>query len=66
MYYVTETGEVEKNTYESVGLAAKALKVDHILINKHIDKWIIGGINGYYLFSKELNNSSAAYAQKDY
>ena len=25
-------------------------------IRDHIDKWIIGGINGFYLFSKEWNN----------
>ena len=28
--------------------------IEHL--TNHLDKWIKGGINGYYLFSKELNN----------
>lgn len=36
--------------------AARFLNVQAITITNHIYKWIKGGINGYYLFSKELNN----------
>lgn len=42
--------------YESKEAAARFLNVQSITIRNHIDKWIIGGINGYYLFSKELTN----------
>ncbi len=36
--------------------AARFLNVQYRTITNHLDKWIKGGINGYYLFSKELNN----------
>ena len=36
--------------------AARFLNVQSRTITNHIDKWVKGGINGYYLFSKELNN----------
>jgi hypothetical protein len=39
-----------------MGLAAKSLNVHHTFINKHLDKWITGGIEGNYLFSNELDN----------
>lgn len=53
MYYIDASGKAIKKPYESIGLVAKALRVHHTFINKHIDKWIIGGIEGNYLFSKE-------------
>ena len=42
--------------YESKEAAARFLNVQYRTITNHLDKWIKGGINGYYLFSKELNN----------
>lgn len=36
--------------------AARYLNVPFINITNHLDKWIKGGINGNYLFSKELND----------
>lgn len=42
--------------FDSKEAAARFLNVQARTITNHIDKWIKGGINGYYLFSKELNN----------
>lgn len=42
--------------FESKEAAARFLNVQYRTITNHLDKWIKGGINGYYLFSKELNN----------
>ena len=42
--------------FDSKEEAARFLNVQARTITNHIDKWIKGGINGYYLFSKELNN----------
>ncbi len=41
--------------FESKEAVAKFLDVQFIMITNHVDKWIKGGINGYYLFSRELN-----------
>ena len=49
-----ENGEVFH--YDSKEAVARCLNVQSRTITNHIDKWIKGGINGYYLFSKELNN----------
>jgi len=42
--------------FDSKEACAKFLNVQFRTITNHIDKWVKGGINGYYLFSKELNN----------
>jgi hypothetical protein len=42
--------------FKSKEAAARFLNVQTITITNHINNWIKGGINGYYLFSKELNN----------
>ena len=42
--------------FESKETCARFLNVQSRTITNHIDKWVKGGINGYYLFSKELNN----------
>ena len=42
--------------FDSKEEGARFLNVQARTITNHIDKWIKGGINGYYLFSKELNN----------
>ena len=42
--------------FDSKEEAARFLNVQARTITNHIDKWIKGGINGYYLFSQELNN----------
>jgi hypothetical protein len=47
-------GELFK--FESKESAARFLNVQSITINNHIDKWVKGGINDYYLFSKKLNS----------
>lgn len=47
----------EEFHFESKESCARFLNVNSINIRNHIDKWIKGGINGYYLFSKELNNT---------
>ncbi len=55
MYFIEVDNTVIKTTYESIGAVAKALNVQHTIISNHLDKWIIGGIQGNYLFSAELN-----------
>jgi hypothetical protein len=42
--------------FESKEATARFLSVQTVTIRNHIKNWIKGGINGYYLFSKELNN----------
>jgi hypothetical protein len=42
--------------FDSKEAAARFLNVKAITITNHVDKWIKGGINGYYLFSRELND----------
>ncbi len=42
--------------FESKEAISNYLNVQARLITTHLAKWKIGGINGYYLFSKELNN----------
>jgi hypothetical protein len=42
--------------FKSKEAAARFLSVQTITITNHINNWIKGGINGYYLFSRELNN----------
>ena len=42
------------NSREAV---ARFFNVQSITIRNHIDRWIIGGINDYYLFSKELTKT---------
>lgn len=42
--------------FESKEAVARFLNVQTITITNHINNWIKGGIKGYYLFSKELNN----------
>lgn len=49
-----ENGEILN--FESKEVVAKFLDVQFRTITYHLDNWIKGGINGYYLFSKELNN----------
>lgn len=41
--------------FDSREAAARFLNVQSITIRNHIDSWIIGGVNGYYLFSEELS-----------
>lgn len=56
VYFLNEKGNIVKNIYESKSAVAKLLNVQHGVINNHLDKWIIGGIKGNYVFSKELDN----------
>lgn len=56
MYYIEVDGTIVKTTYESKGVAAKFLNVQHGTITDHLDKWIKGGIKGNYIFSYELDN----------
>lgn len=42
--------------FDSKQEAARFLNIQTRTITNHINKWIKGGITGYYLFSKELNN----------
>lgn len=53
VWVYTENGETL--FFESKEGAARYLNVPFINITNHLDKWIKGGINGNYLFSKELN-----------
>jgi len=53
VWIYNENGEILK--FESKEAVAKFLNVQFRTITYHLDKWIKGGINGYYLFSKELN-----------
>lgn len=55
-YLLEEDGTIVKNIYESRSAVAKFLNVHYGFITNHIDKWIIGGINGNYIFSYELNS----------
>lgn len=43
--------------FNSREAAARFLNVQSITIRNHLDSWIIGGVNGYYLFSKELTKT---------
>lgn len=54
VWIYNENGEILK--FESKGAVAKFLNVQFVTITYHLDNWIKGGIKGYYLFSKELNN----------
>lgn len=56
IYFIESDGKISKIIFESTRAAARFLKVHHTHITYHIDKWIKGGLNGYYVFSKELNN----------
>ena len=56
VYYLEANGDVTIIKYDSIGTVAKALDVHHTSIYKHVDKWIAGGLKGYYLSSTELNN----------
>lgn len=47
-------------SFDSKEAASRFLKTSFRMISNHIDKWKAGGINGYYLFSKELSNSALA------
>lgn len=42
--------------YESRSAVAKFLNVQYGIITNHKDKWIIGDINGNYIFSYKLNS----------
>ena len=42
--------------FESKEARARFLNVQSRIITNHMDKWLKVIINGYYLFSKELNN----------
>lgn len=44
-----------KILYESKSLVSKSLNVQFNIITNHLDKWIPGGINGNYIFTKELD-----------
>ena len=55
MYYKTSDGNVKKTIYKSKEAVARFLNVRSSSITTHLDKWIKGGLKGYYLFSKELN-----------
>ena len=54
-YFILSAGDINKIVFDSREKVAKFLNVNTKSIRDHIDKSIIGGINGYYLFSKELN-----------
>lgn len=54
-YFIMPAGDINKNVFDSREKVAKFLNVNTKSIRDHIDKSIIGGIIGYYLFSKELN-----------
>lgn len=56
MYYLEKDGTILKTNYESIGIVAKLLGVQHKTRNDHLDKWIIGGISGNYFFTYELNS----------
>lgn len=60
MYYLVAGGAkddtIVKTKYDYIGIVAKLLNVQHGTINGHLDKWIVGGINGNYIFSYELDN----------
>lgn len=56
MYYLDKDDTIVKTKYESIGVVAKLLNVQHGTINGHLDKWIKGGINGNYIFSYEIDN----------
>jgi len=54
-YLIMPDEDININVFNSREKVAKFLNVSTKSIRDHIDKSIIGGINGYYLFSKELN-----------
>ncbi len=56
MYCIESDGTVIKTELKSKSAAANLLNVQHLVITNHLDKWIKGGINGYYLFTNELSN----------
>ena len=56
MYFIESNGTVVKTELESKSAVAKLLDVQYLVITNHLDKWIKGGINGYYLFTHELSS----------
>jgi len=56
MYLIESNGTVVKTELESKSAVAKLLNVQYLVITNHLDKWIKGGINGYYLFTNELSS----------
>jgi len=54
--YLVNDEVLPAQIFESKEAVARFLSVQTITITNHINNWIKGGINGYYLFSKELNN----------
>lgn len=56
MYFIDSNGEIIKSTSDSKTAVSKMLNVDYGTISNHQDKWIANGVNGYYLFSNELND----------
>ena len=54
MYFIDYKGTVVKTELESKS-AAEIFCIPHLVITGHLDEWIKGGINGYYIFSYELN-----------
>jgi len=55
-YSISQDGNINKQIFNSIGETARVLNCYPVVIRNHIDKWKIGGINQYYLFSKELND----------
>ena len=56
MYFIESVGTIVKTELDSKSAAANLLNVQYLVITNHLDKWIKGGINGYYLFTNELSN----------
>ena len=56
MYFIESDGTVVKTELESKSAVAKLLQVQHLVITNHLNNWIKGGINGYYLFTHELSS----------
>lgn len=56
MYFIESDGTVVKTELESKSAVAKLLQVQHLVITNHLDNWIKGGINGYYLFTHDLSS----------
>jgi len=46
MYHIKLNGTINQTILNSKGAVAKLLKVQHLTITNHLDKWIKGGING--------------------
>jgi len=55
MYFIESNGTVVKTELESKSAVAKLLDVQYLVITNHLDKWIKGCVNGYYLFTHELS-----------